>query len=78
MDKSKEGDYSQLYDELQFSTKKDIIKQLESDERILLACAVTKYNDHDKRQERNIMITTKAVYNFSGSTIKRKIYMNKI
>jgi hypothetical protein len=31
MDKSKEGDYSQLYDELQFSTKKDIIKQLESD-----------------------------------------------
>jgi hypothetical protein len=37
-------------------------------ERILLACAVTKYNDHDKRQERNIMITTKAVYNFSGSS----------
>lgn len=32
-------------------------------EAILLSCAVFKFNDYKKKQERNLMVTTHGVYN---------------
>ena len=38
-------------------------------EKIMLSCSVFKFNRKNKRQERNIMITTKAIYNLSKTSI---------
>lgn len=39
---------------------------------------VNKFNDRNKRQERNLMITNLFLYNCDGKNIKRKIDLNKI
>jgi serum/glucocorticoid-regulated kinase 2 len=43
-----------------------------------LSSALFKFNDYKKKQERNILITTMAVYNLKGTTIKRRIDIDKI
>jgi len=65
-------------DELHLSTEKSITKQLDVDEKIANSCMVHKFNKRMKRQERSLMITNKAVYNLSKTTIKRKIPVTKI
>jgi len=59
-------------------TKKNIIKTLDVDEKIAVTCMVHKFNKRMKRQERSLMISNKAVYNLSKTTIKRKIPIAKI
>lgn len=68
---------SQL-DELHLANDKTIAKTLESDEKILLSCTLFKFNRKGKRQERNFMLTTKAIYNLSKTSIKRRIEVSKV
>lgn len=66
------------YDELRLGQEKGIKKQLDNGEEILLSVSVYKFNDYKKRQEREIMITTRSFYNLKGTDIKRKIDQRKI
>lgn len=66
------------FDELSFGQDKNIKKNLDPQEKIMMSCAIFKFNDYKKRQERNIMITNKAVYNFKEKSMKRKIDLKKI
>lgn len=38
-------------------------------ETILLTCAISKFNDYKKKQERSLMVTNKNVYNLKGKGI---------
>lgn len=51
------------YDELNFKADSSIVKTLASDEKILLSTVLYKFNKKSKRQERSILITSKAIYN---------------
>lgn len=51
---------------------------IDADERILLTCMISKYNRKNKRQERNLMVTSKGVYGMSKKTLKRKIPLSKL
>lgn len=42
-------------------------------EIIFLTCAIFKFNDYKKKQERNLMVTNKNVYNLKGKGTMRKI-----
>ena len=35
-------------------------------ENIVLSCAIFKFNDYKKKQERSLMVTNKNVYNLKG------------
>jgi len=39
-------------------------------ERIIMSCNIYKFNDYKKRQERNLLITTHAIYNLNGQSNK--------
>lgn len=43
-----------------------------------MTCMISKFNRKNKRQERNLLISTKAVYGLSKKTLKRKIPVSKI
>lgn len=65
-------------DSLSFNKEKGVLKMLELDEKILMTCMISKFNRKNKRQERNLLISTKAVYGLSKKTLKRKIPVSKI
>ena len=65
-------------DSLGFGKEKSIIKLLEPDEIILMTCMISKFNRKNKRQERNLLISTKAIYGMSKKTLKRKIPLPKV
>lgn len=65
-------------DLLKFAKEKSIQKLLEPNEAIIMTCSIYKFNRKNKRQERNLMITTKGIYNLSKTSLKRKIGINKI
>ncbi|EGR30805.1 protein kinase domain protein [Ichthyophthirius multifiliis] len=65
-------------DYLNLANEKGLQKQLEQGEKILLSCQIFKFNDYKKRQERNFCVTTHAIYNLDGMSIKRKIDMSKV
>lgn len=65
-------------DELNLLNDKSIAKQLEGDEKIVMSTNIFKFNDYKKRQERSILITTKALFNLKGNSVKRKIPLSKI
>lgn len=69
---------SETFDELNLGCEKTLCKQFNEGEKIIMSCNIYKFNDYKKRQERNLLITTHAIYNLNGSTIKRKIDMSKI
>lgn len=68
----------ETFDELNLANEKSLTKQFNDGERIIMSCNIYKFNDYKKRQERNFLITTHAIYNLNGSSIKRKIDMSKI
>jgi serum/glucocorticoid-regulated kinase 2 len=57
------------YDELQLRTDSIIKKILAPNETVLLSCLVYKYNKRLKRQERTLLVTTKAVYNINRQEV---------
>jgi serum/glucocorticoid-regulated kinase 2 len=50
-------------DALRFREDKTIMKALGPNEQILMSCLLYKYNKRLKRQERSLLITSRAVYN---------------
>ncbi|EAR83724.2 Serine/Threonine kinase domain protein (macronuclear) [Tetrahymena thermophila SB210] len=69
---------AETFDELNLGCEKSLSKQFNEGEKIIMSCNIYKFNDYKRRQERNLLITTHAIYNLNGSTIKRKIDMSKI
>ncbi len=65
-------------DYLGFSTDPEILKHFDPDERVLFSDKLYKYNPYGWKQERNILISNKFVYNLKKKTLKRKINLHKI
>jgi len=78
-------------DELGLSEDPHIVKLLRRGEQILCSAKVFKYNKRVKRQERELLVTSKAIYNISddavsgfmsifciGSKIRRRIDIRKL
>lgn len=63
---------------LGFSAEKSIVKEFKNNEIVFLSSPIFKFNDYKKKQERNIMITNLGIYNLKGTTIKRKIDIEKV
>jgi hypothetical protein len=64
-------------DYLKFIGDKSII-EITKDEQILFSDKVTKTNRFGFSQERNIIVTNKAVYNLKKKTLKRRIDLGAI
>lgn len=65
------------------TTKKDNMEfkstpQLVNNEEIYYSTSITKFNDDGYRQERIIVITDQALYNFKAKTLKRRIQLEKL
>ncbi len=52
-----------MVDYLGFGRDKEILKLFEPDEKLLFADKLYKYNPFGWKQERNLLITTKYLYN---------------
>ena len=63
------------YDYLLFDSDKEI-KKIIKDEIILFSDKLIKINNYGFNQERNIIITDKAVYNIKKKSLKRRIDIN--
>jgi hypothetical protein len=63
------------YDFLSFEGDKEI-KKIIKEETILFTDKIGKINEYGFNQERNIVITEKAVYNFKKKSLKRRIDIN--
>lgn len=50
-----------------FSPPRTPLPLYSTKERIIMSCNIYKFNDYKKRQERNFLITTHAIYNLNGS-----------
>jgi len=60
-------------DHLKFANEPEIKKLFEPDEKLLLTDAIYKFNHYNWKQERNILITNKFIYNLKKKSLKRKI-----
>jgi serum/glucocorticoid-regulated kinase 2 len=62
-----------------FNKNDDINKQLEPNETVKLSASIFKFNKKDKKQERNLVITNKHIFNLGKSqSVKRKIPIAKV
>lgn len=71
-------------DLLNLKEDKSIVKNLDPggtlihiSENILLTCVIFKFNDYKAKQERNLMVTNKNVYNLKGTGIVASIQMSR-
>jgi len=68
-----------LFSAFDFSKNDDVTKQLEPDETVKISTSLFKFNKKGKKQERNLLITNKHVFNLGkGQDVKRKIPISKI
>lgn len=65
-------------DYLSFGTDPTILKLLETHETIIFSDKVYKFNCYNWKQERNLVITDKSLYNIKKKTVKRKILIANI
>ena len=65
-------------DYLKFTNEPDILKLFEPDEKLIFSDKLYKYNPFSWKQERNIVITNKSVYNLKNKSLKRKIIFKSI
>jgi serum/glucocorticoid-regulated kinase 2 len=52
--------------------------QLVNNEEVYYSTTITKFNDDGYRQERNLVLTEQAIYNFKSKTIKRRVQYEKL
>ena len=71
------ADQHHEYDLLQFNSD-PVIKGFTRDEPILFSDKIKKTNHYGFSQERNIIITDKAVYNLKGKSMKRRFQLSCI
>ena len=60
-------------DYLNFANDPTIIGMFEPDEKLLFSDKIYKFNPFDWKQERNIIITNKYIYNLKKKSLKRRI-----
>ena len=65
------------FDFLHFNNEKSVIKSLK-DEIINYSDKIKKTNDKGKIQDRYIVLTNKAIYNFKGTQIRRRIPLKSL
>eukprot|EP00826_Nyctotherus_ovalis_P007527 TRINITY_DN1189_c0_g1_i18.p1 TRINITY_DN1189_c0_g1~~TRINITY_DN1189_c0_g1_i18.p1 ORF type:complete len:539 (+),score=134.93 TRINITY_DN1189_c0_g1_i18:73-1689(+) len=65
-------------DYLSFSTDLTILTLLEAHETIIFSDKVYKFNCYNWKQERNLVVTNKNLYNIKKKTMKRKILITNI
>jgi serum/glucocorticoid-regulated kinase 2 len=63
----------QKFDSLGVESKPDMMKNFAKDEIVLFSLNTIKVNQRNWKQTRQIVITSKGYYNFSGSTMRRKV-----
>lgn len=68
---------SSNYDYLEFEKDKSI-KSILKDEKILFSDKIIKINRYNMSQDRQLVITNKAIYNFKKKEMKRKILLSVI
>jgi serum/glucocorticoid-regulated kinase 2 len=66
-----------LQDYLEFDTDKEIRKEIKS-EQLLYSDKIIKINRYNMSQDRQIVITNKALYNFKKKSLKRRIELTQI
>lgn len=64
-------------DYLEFDTDKEIRKEIKS-EQLLYSDKIIKINRYNMSQDRQIVITNKALYNFKKKSLKRRIELTQI
>ena len=69
---------SSEYDFLNFAKDHNIKTNITRDEVIEFSDKLYKYNKFGFKQERNIVITNKAIYNLKKTQLKRKIDIKSI
>jgi len=67
-----------ICDHLSFGGEPDILSLFDKDEKLLFSDKIYKFNPFDWKQERNIVITNKFVYNLKKKSLKRKINLKNI
>jgi len=60
-------------DYLGFANDPEILKMFEPDEKLLLSDKIEKFNPFGWKQERNIIVTNKYIYNLKKKSLKRRI-----
>ena len=65
------------FDFLHFNNDKTV-KKSTKDEIIYYSDKIKKTNDSRKIQERNIVLTNKAIYNFKGNSFRRRIPLKSL
>lgn len=65
-------------DYLHFRNDKSITKALAAQESIVLTAPLFKFNEANKRQERNLMVTNKQIYNLNKTSVTRKTTICKV
>ena len=65
------------YDFLKFGKEKSI-KKILNNEIIYYSDKIKKTNDRGKVQERNLVLTDKAIYNFNNFTFRRRIPLSDL
>ncbi len=68
---------NKIHDELKFSENKDILKII-TDEKLLFSSQIIKINAKGYDQQRNLLITSKALYNLKKKELKRRIDISKL
>ena len=66
------------YDFLNFSKDNYITKNITRNESIQFSDKIIKINKYGFKQERNIIITDKGIYNLKKTTLKRRIDLKTI
>ena len=70
-------DSFKINDLLEWAEDKEILAQI-NNEKIYFSDTITKVNHYGISQERSIILTDKALYNFKKKTLRRKILYNDI
>jgi len=60
-------------DYLSFASEPKIVKLLEPDESVVFSDSLYKYNPFNWKQKRNLVITTKNIYNLKSKDLRRRI-----
>lgn len=60
-------------DHLSFANEPKITKLFDPDESVVFSDSIYKFNPFNWKQKRNMLITTKNIYNLKSHTLKRRI-----
>lgn len=67
-----------ILDQNDFQHNSHIRKHFQSDEYLVISCAVTKINDAGKQQARNFVITNQHLFNFNKIQMQKKVELAEI